>query len=412
MRTTGATLALADLSDLSAEGLTRVAHAAPALRSAVPVIAREAADRIRREVPQYVRPDDPRYARTLEAMVEVLIGHFVDLMGDGTLSSDGVLEFAREVGAGEAREGRSLDAWRSAVRIGAGVAIVRLTDQAERLGLNTHVSEIGQIAQAVFAYTDRVTEEAAAGYADAEAGSGGRTDGRRHRLLAHLLDPDPPARPPLDELARRAGWRLPATVAAVALRARDTARPRPPDVPPDALCGLHLDDPVVILPDPDGPGRRQRLIAGLDGWIAAIGPPVPVTDCAKSARWAHQGLALADAGLVGTDAPIVVTDHLPALLMLRERELVELVAADRLAIFDERPALRNGLADTLLALIEHRFNSTAVAAALHVHPQTVRYRLRKLEQLLGPTLYTPDTQLTLHLILHARRTGLVEPNPL
>jgi hypothetical protein len=39
---------------------------------------------------------------------------------------------------------------------------------------------------------------------------------------------------------------------------------------------------------------------------------------------------------------------------------------------------------------------------LHVHPQTVRYRLRQLEELFGDQLLDPDLRFDLEIVLRAR----------
>jgi DNA-binding PucR family transcriptional regulator len=44
----------------------------------------------------------------------------------------------------------------------------------------------------------------------------------------------------------------------------------------------------------------------------------------------------------------------------------------------------------------------AVAAALHVHPQTVRYRLKRLRELFGERLDDPRVRFELALALRAR----------
>jgi DNA-binding PucR family transcriptional regulator len=44
-----------------------------------------------------------------------------------------------------------------------------------------------------------------------------------------------------------------------------------------------------------------------------------------------------------------------------------------------------------------------VAKALHVHPQTVRYRLARLRELFGARLDDPDARFELELALRARR---------
>ena len=44
-----------------------------------------------------------------------------------------------------------------------------------------------------------------------------------------------------------------------------------------------------------------------------------------------------------------------------------------------------------------------VAQALHVHPQTVRYRLAQLREAFGDDLDDPDARFELELALRARR---------
>jgi DNA-binding PucR family transcriptional regulator len=111
--------------------------------------------------------------------------------------------------------------------------------------------------------------------------------------------------------------------------------------------------------------------------------------------------------VIGSDKLIVADEHMPLIVMMRERELVDLVAAHRLApLRAVRPPLRRDLAETLLALIECRFNATVVATRLRMHAQTIRYRLRKLEELFGDDLYEPSRQLELHMVLC---TWLAEP---
>lgn len=46
-------------------------------------------------------------------------------------------------------------------------------------------------------------------------------------------------------------------------------------------------------------------------------------------------------------------------------------------------------------------NVPDVAARLHVHPQTVRYRLRQLEKLFGDALHDSDARLELILALRS-----------
>lgn len=363
--------------------------------------------RIEKERPEFVRPHDPRYAEALGLGVEYAIGHFLDLMADpGAVSAD-VLEFWRRVGAGEASEGRTLDGWQAATRIGAGVAVERLTEQAERLGYRASPSNMASIATAVFGYLNQLAVVVSEGHADAEArAAGARQDHRRH-LLDLLLGA--PALNDLREPANEASWRLPRTVAAVALKERgpDTKRPA---LPPDVLLGLHLAEPCLIVPDPEGPGRSQILEQRLTGWTAAIGPTVEVTELAKSLRWARQALDLAGQGLIDGAEPIAAERHMPIIVMMQERELVERVINRRLApLFTVRPVHRYRLAETLLISLECGFNATEVSGRLHLHAQTVRYRIRQLEELFGDSIHATSGRLELHMALQAWLTLNAEP---
>jgi DNA-binding PucR family transcriptional regulator len=55
-----------------------------------------------------------------------------------------------------------------------------------------------------------------------------------------------------------------------------------------------------------------------------------------------------------------------------------------------RPASAEKLTATLAAWLRHQGRREEIAAALFVHPQTVRYRLGQLRSLYGERLTDPD----------------------
>lgn len=57
---------------------------------------------------------------------------------------------------------------------------------------------------------------------------------------------------------------------------------------------------------------------------------------------------------------------------------------------------------TLEVYLEHSGDLAATALALHIHPNTLRYRLQKIEERLGASLKSPETLARLHLALRAR----------
>ena len=76
------------------------------------------------------------------------------------------------------------------------------------------------------------------------------------------------------------------------------------------------------------------------------------------------------------------------------------------------PSERDRLAETLAAWLAHQRHTPQIAEQLHVHPQTVRYRIAKLRDLLGDALDTPEGRFELTLALQVlRHTGWVCDDP-
>lgn len=378
------------------------AEVAAALRPSVPEVAREAVLEIQREIPEYVRPHDPRYDQVLTLAVEYAVGHFVDLIAAPDTPWDEILHFFRQVGAGEAREGRSLDVWQTSARLAARVAVQRLSERlAPALGTDPPPSVFGRLTASLFAYLDRIAEAVMAGFAEAAERAADASQSRRALLDLLISEPCVQAET-VQDLAGAAGWAIPRAVAAVAVHEGDGRATHQPGLPPDVLVGMHLPEPCLIVPDPEEPGRRQMLELGLRGRVAAVGPAVGVGELPKSLRWARRALALAQRGAISGDKLIMVTEHLPTLVILRQRELIEGVATRRLApLMTVRLRQRHSLARTLLACLECGFNATEVAGRLRMHPQTIRYRLRRLQALFGEDMYDPGLRLELQIVLHA-----------
>jgi DNA-binding PucR family transcriptional regulator len=100
----------------------------------------------------------------------------------------------------------------------------------------------------------------------------------------------------------------------------------------------------------------------------------------------------------------VVAAHLATLVLLADAELADTLSGAALAPLRRlRPEHADRLALTLLAWLESADNAGVAARRLHVHPQTVRYRLRQLTELFGDRLSDPDARFTLQVALRARR---------
>ncbi|HEX8102994.1 MAG TPA: helix-turn-helix domain-containing protein, partial [Solirubrobacteraceae bacterium] len=160
----------------------------------------------------------------------------------------------------------------------------------------------------------------------------------------------------------------------------------------------------ALVPDPDAPGRAAELDRAVGARLAVLGPAAAPADGARSARRAVAVLRLAlDGGLDEKDSAGLVRadEHLAALLLHADATLAAELARRRLAPLDGlAPAVRARQEATLRAWLDHQGNVPAAARALHVHPQTVRYRLAQLREAFGPALEDPRARFELLLALH------------
>ena len=380
-------------------------------------LAHDVTAAILREVPEYGQQDDDSYERVVHQVARDAVHQFAARIADPAAPWEETARMFHDIGRVAAAKGRSLDALHAALRVGARVTWQRLREKARQAGEDADV--FGGIGEAIFRYLDELAAACSAGYDEAKAEFAGETARLKRRLLDLLLADPPSPLEAISSLARAVGWRLPRRVAVVALADRGASTGPPPPLPADVLAGLTRREPCLVMPDPDGPGRHRLLDAGLRGWraagwpadraapgcLAAVGPAVPLVHAARSLRWARHALALAQRGLADGASGIVRCDEqLATLVLLADAELAGVLSGQALAPLRRlRPDQADRLAETLLAWLESADNAGAAARHLHVHPQTVRYRLRQLTELFGDRLSDPDARFTLQVALRIRR---------
>jgi DNA-binding PucR family transcriptional regulator len=202
--------------------------------------------------------------------------------------------------------------------------------------------------------------------------------------------------------AAAAEWTLPRTTAAIACP--EEALERLARRLPTGTIAAQVDGMgCAVVSDPDGPGRPAELDRALAESGAAVGPTFPLTELAASWSLARATLLAAEAGALA-GGPLRADDLLVDLLIFGGRPLVDRLAARRLSALDDlTPSARRRMAETAYAYVRERGNAAAMARALDLHPQTVRYRLARLRELLGEQLDDPDARLELELALRAQR---------
>jgi PucR C-terminal helix-turn-helix domain/GGDEF-like domain len=209
------------------------------------------------------------------------------------------------------------------------------------------------------------------------AALGWGADSRVVVVLGRTPDPD---EPPRGEESR---------VDAIRRRARQNGL--------DALCAVQGDRLVVVLGGVDDPDKAAGAIAEFFGpGPIVVGPMVPDLLVANtSARSAVAGLRAAK-GWPDAPRPVCSDDLLP------ERALAGDGHARRRLVTDVYTPLATGgtaLLDTVAAFLEEGGSIEATARYLFVHPNTVRYRLRRAADLTGLTPTQPRHAYTLRLAL-------------
>jgi PucR C-terminal helix-turn-helix domain len=385
---------------------------ADALRPGLPSLAEEIIAAIGREVPEYARPLEGPFGQGLRFGVERALGRFVDALVDPQAAeeTDPRRAVYVELGRGEMRSGRSLDALLSAYRLGARITWERCVEAGQRAGFGPET--LYRLASAIFSYIDRLSAESVDGYAQEQSVTLADRQ-RKRRALVRLLARDDAGAEEVRDLAQLAVWPRPQTVAALVTRAQDADRFASRlggEVIAVAEQGLAL----AFLPDPDAPGRAAELRNALDAEApAALGPTVPLDRAATSLHRAQAAFGLQELGILPAQpAPLLTDEHLPDLLLHGDGALVADLAARALKPLDDLgDGARERLLETLRAWLDEPGQVTRVAERLHVHPQTVRYRMAQLRELFGERLDDPDARFELALALRATATTATATAP-
>jgi hypothetical protein len=376
-----------------------------ALRPAVPRLVDEMIDAIRAEIPAYDRPLQGDFgdrvrgstASSVERFLALIAGEERDVRGT---SSDLYVELGRN----EVRSGRPIDTLLGAYRIGARVMWRGFAAEGARAGIEPDV--LYRLAEALFAYVDELSHESSDGYAEELAQRHGARERERERMLEVLMRKPPADAVVVHAQAARAEWKLPDEVAPVATpAARMPARQLEHRLPDGSMAATLEGMTVALVPDLDTPGRTAELERALEGAPAARGAQVPSLEAAEEVERAVLAVALQQAGVLPTEGLVDTGDHLVALILHRDPERARSLADRALEPLDRLSAgTKAKLTETLACWLDNACNTGDTARALHVHMQTLRYRLRQLEEVFGEErLNSGDKRLELQLALKVRR---------
>ena len=368
------------------------------LRKGVPTAAERTVAAIIDDVPSYSDALSGKMGETIRNAVELALAGFISLAarsrgGAAQTPTAPAVDGAYQLGRGEARSGRTVDALLSAYRIGARVSWQEMSSTAVRTGVDAET--LARFAELVFAYIDELSAASVAGHNDELATSGRVRQRMLERLAGHLLDGSTPE--VVETAAESADWTPPGTLTAVIVPesqvrtvlnavAGETLQSTE-TLPSDAGEGMVL----LLAPDVDG-RRRSTLITTLEGRGAVAGPARPWLDVRASYDRALRVRALG----LGTDSE----EHLAELVLTADQSALADLRARALAPLDDvRASSADKLTETLRSWLLHHGRRDAVAAELFVHAQTVRYRMGQLREIFGDRLEDPRAVLELTIAL-------------
>jgi hypothetical protein len=357
----------------------------------------EILETIAHEVPEYARPLEGSFGRGLRLGVAEALSQFVAVIRDPDAGRRGGREIYLQLGRGELRQGRTLDSLQAAFRVGARVAWRRFAAAGRRARLSGEALSL--LAESIFAYIDELSADSVDGFAEAQSEFEDQRRRRRRELTRLLVGEAAPTAAELAAAATAARWTVPASLAALACAEGDldaVAR----RLPQDCLAAVVDGSGCLLLPDPEAPRRLDPLRRLDDRVTLAVGPAVAPSAAAESWSLARSLRDAAAAGRVGGPGLLRADEHLADLLLAAGAPLAARIAKRRLApLADLTARSRERMAATALAYVRHNGNAVAMAAELHVHPQTARYRITRLRDLLGTQLDDPDARFELEIAL-------------
>jgi hypothetical protein len=204
-------------------------------------------------------------------------------------------------------------------------------------------------------------------------------------------------RPPEDAVADESAVRLAVTLEAAVEALRRAARAAHVDL----LTNTYADHMVVVLGGGSDITTAATVMAGRFGpGAVVIGPVVDnLADAQRSAGAALSGL-VASAAWPDAPRPVAADDLLP------ERALTgDVVARDQLhrEVYLPLRAADPAILETVTVYLERTGSLEGTARSLFVHPNTVRYRLRRVAEITGQLPTDPRGAYVLRMALAVGR---------
>ncbi|WP_225830108.1 helix-turn-helix domain-containing protein [Streptomyces sp. NK08204] len=383
-----------------------IAAVTQSLRPRLPELVERAARRIREEIDIY----GPSGTVSEEELRASLRRNIESILAQFARGSEPDVSEPSETGRLRAVQGGPLPDVLRAYRLGFAEVWAVLAEEATRLDIDPSV--LVPAAATAWQLADAYSDSLTSAYRRAAAELVRTQERERSALTEALLTGRITDGRTLWEVAQTLG--LPRKGPFVAVAAEASALGQEPLGDVEAQLAAHgIPSAWALRPDlrigiasllrPDAVDLTMAVLRRLATARVGVSPAFASLDGTGQAL-RHARLAMNSRPPGGAGAVVRFQDDPLTLVMAAAPEaavdLARTVMGPVLALGTDSRAV---LLDTFQSWIEAAGNASATAQALHCHPNTVRYRLRKLEDLTGRSLQTPGDTAELVAALRAVR---------
>jgi sugar diacid utilization regulator len=410
-----------------------LAEVAAQLEAQLAAISAQILEACRRDIPEYAAIEDPVEL----AALMMRCGHLIAVFARVLRNQPGVLaeeyEFARQLGRARAEEGFPLSAVVSALRLGMNVGWEHVAGQVPAPQSPEDANTVMAVALQLMNFVGEVSRAVTEGYLDVAPNASAARERTNQALVDDFLSGSFLSDEDLGSRAARFRYDLRSKHAIVLLAARtgeapldegESHRPivdpwiqagealmrRVPDALPIAVVPAPIPHAAALVPAPSM-AKWPELLAICEEvrvehgvTILAVPPVAGAVAIYDSYTDARDSLGLARRVLRGQERVASVEDlRIYRVLQGRLEDRRLFLRSTLGPVLDLKENRRQPLLESLEAwyLAQGRFDEAA--RRMFVHPNTLRYRLRRVEELTGLSLRTPHDQVRLDLALHLLR---------
>jgi hypothetical protein len=349
-----------------------------------PLVER-ARERIREEIPEFARVPADALSQAIRGNVTRALIALRDLRPP----TEDELEQAAQVGRERAEQGLTVDAVLHAYRISISALWSRFGEVARERGAD--VSSVLAFSETLWLWADAVMDIVAAAHREVELKQAREEQQRRDAFVLALLTGSLSA----EELRRESAvYGLDADREYVPFRARGSQGNR-------VAAALAGEGGLVISLDRDLAGIGLKAPPPFAGISCGLGSPARLAAVATSFALATRALQTAVA--FGQEGVFSLADLSIRPAILADEPLGDAFAARYLEPLDALGRMGAELDTTLRAWFDQEMRIDETARVLHVHPNTLRHRLRRFEEATGTTLRDPRHLVELWWALEHRR---------